>query len=320
MRAGRIGRVGALLAGIVVASAGLAAEADVEVVKRGTATLMQSEIDARLDEVPTTQRAGLMDSPERIDAVLSQLLLLEQLAAEAIDEGLESDPRLARQLALVRNRLLAQFKLEKIREAAARQVDGEALARERYAANPQAFKNEEIRAVRHLLVSTEDRSDADALALAEKAQARIAAGESLADLARELSDDKGSRESGGLIENIPRGRTDPAFEDATFALANPGDITPAPVKSRFGYHLIELVSVTPESVKPYAEVREALVAEVTAAAIDRIVKNHVDNLGSLPIEAEPARIEALRTRYGVREALPADAPANAPGQANATPR
>jgi parvulin-like peptidyl-prolyl isomerase len=301
------GAAGALLIAVASTPASASDADDPVVVRRGSAELRLSEIDARLDEVPADRRAGLMDSPERIDAMLNQLLLLEQLANEAIEEGLQTDPRLQRQLDLVRNRLLAQFRLEQLREKAAASTDFESLARERYLANKSSYTVPATRTVRHVLVSTEGRSEAEARAIIDALAARIAAGESLADVARDRSDDVASRANGGLIADIPPGTTDPEFERAMDALAAPGDRTPSPVRSKYGWHLIELVSINPGRQKSYEEVREQILAEVRNAAVEKQVRSHTDQLNNLPLDADPDLVASLRSRYKPAEATPAPA-------------
>jgi len=313
-----------LLAGAVASAAPPAAapasDADRVVARRGTATVTLAEVDARLEEVPLDRRAGFMNSPERIETTLSQLLLTEQLANEAIAAGLDKDPRLAPMLDLLEKRLLSNLLLEHLRKQASADVDATNLARERYLADRSRFVEPETRTVRHVLVATRDRSDAEAAALAEELNRRIAAGESLADVATELSDDAGSKAVGGLIADIPRGRTDPAFELATFALARPGDRTPKPIKSQFGYHLVELVSIKPERQRPFEEVREQLEAEALASAVDTKLRAYSDGLNSQPIQADPNVVASLRERYGSVAPLPAEAPANDPSQASAGQR
>lgn len=311
------GAAGALFLAVASMPALASGSDDPVVVRRGTAELSLSEIDARVDEVPPDRRAGLMDSPERIDAMLNQLLLLEQLANEAVDEGLEKDPRLQRQLDLVRHRLLAQFRLEQLREKAAAGTDFESLARERYLANKGQYTVPETRTVRHLLVSTGGRSEAEARTAIDAVGRRLAAGESLADVARDSSDDHGTREAGGLLADIPPGTTDPNFERAMLALAAPGDRTPEPVRSQYGWHYIELVSINPGRQKPYEEVREQILAELRNAAVEKQVRAYTDQLNSLPLDADPALVASLRSRYKTDDAKPAGgtaspAPAAAP--------
>ena len=66
--------------------------------------------------------------------------------------------------------------------------------------------------MRHLLIGTADRTEAEAMALAQKLRARIVAGEKLSTLARTLSDDPGSRERGGDLGWIRPGATVPDSE------------------------------------------------------------------------------------------------------------
>jgi peptidyl-prolyl cis-trans isomerase C len=296
------------------------ADGDVVVARRGSAEVTLAEVDARMEELPVDQRAGFMNSPERIDTTLQQLLLTEQLADAAVEAGLDRDPRLAAQLELLRKRLLSGLQMEHMRKQAQAGVDVTAIARERYAADRGRFVEPETRSVRHVLVSTSKRTDAEATARVAELQRRLAAGETLAALAAELSDDEGSRSGGGLIADIPRGRTDPAFEEATFALRTPGEVTPAPVQSQFGFHLIELVSVKPERQRAFEEVRAELEAAALEQVVDGKLRAYSDGLNGLPIEADPDVVESLRTRYGAVQPLPADAPANDPSQAAAQQR
>lgn len=82
--------------------------------------------------------------------------------------------------------------------------------------------------------------DAKALAEANKTIERLRKGEDFSKLARELSEDPGSRDSGGDIGFMKRGELDPAYEKAALNLES-GRFTQGPVRSRFGWHVIELV-------------------------------------------------------------------------------
>lgn len=84
-----------------------------------------------------------------------------------------------------------------------------------------------------------ERTDAEALALAEELRQRILAGEDFAELAREYSDDTGSGAEGGDLDWFGRGAMVPPFEEAAFTL-DVGEIS-EPIKSQFGYHIIEVM-------------------------------------------------------------------------------
>lgn len=66
---------------------------------------------------------------------------------------------------------------------------------------------------------------------------RLKKGESFANLARELSVDRGSGKKGGDLGLFGRGVMVKPFEDVAFKL-NKGEIS-QPVKTEFGYHIIK---------------------------------------------------------------------------------
>lgn len=87
---------------------------------------------------------------------------------------------------------------------------------------------------RHILVADE----ATALSIIE----RLKKGEDFAALAMKLSTDTGSAAKGGDLGWFGPGAMIPEFETAAFALQKPGDYTLKPVKSQFGYHIIQLIA------------------------------------------------------------------------------
>ena len=147
--------------------------------------------------------------------------------------------------------------------------DFEALAKERY----KISKNEiapvpEIRESSHiLLLCTEDcegETETETVASLKALKDRILEGESFADLAVEFSQDPGSKTRGGRLSNgIARNaeNVDQSFRDALFELEKVGDISDV-VRSRFGFHILKLESVTPSRERSFDEVRPALVAEI----------------------------------------------------------
>lgn len=89
-------------------------------------------------------------------------------------------------------------------------------------------------AARHILVSDE--------ALCQDLKNRLEAGESFADLAREHSRCPSGRQGGELGEFGP-GQMVKEFDQVVFS-ANVGEVQ-GPVKTQFGYHLVEVTSRTP---------------------------------------------------------------------------
>jgi peptidyl-prolyl cis-trans isomerase C len=88
---------------------------------------------------------------------------------------------------------------------------------------------DQVRA-RHILVNTQQE--------ANDVKARLAKGEDFAALAKELSQDPGSKDSGGDLGFFPRGMMDPTFENAVFSL-NTNDISI--VQTDYGYHVVQVL-------------------------------------------------------------------------------
>ena len=82
----------------------------------------------------------------------------------------------------------------------------------------------------HILV----KKQSEALEILE----RLKKGESFTNLARDLSVDKGSAKRGGDLGLFGRGMMVKPFEEAAFKLKK-GEITPEPVRTEFGYHIIK---------------------------------------------------------------------------------
>ena len=135
-----------------------------------------------------------------------------------------------------------------------------------YSQNQYRFEQPERVRLRHILFMPEDESEEQsdvALGAAEGILQQLRDGADFAEMAKEHSDDPGNADRGGDLGWVSRGMMDPAFEEAGFAL-QVGGMTPAPVKSQFGYHLIRLDERQTGSVKPLSEVREVIRGDLQA--------------------------------------------------------
>ncbi|MDQ4120303.1 MAG: peptidyl-prolyl cis-trans isomerase [Acidobacteriota bacterium] len=81
---------------------------------------------------------------------------------------------------------------------------------------------------------------------AEQVLARAKAGEDFGKLAKEFSEDPGSKDKGGLYENVKKGQMVPEFEKAALALEN-GKVAENLVESNYGYHIIKLENKSGET-------------------------------------------------------------------------
>jgi parvulin-like peptidyl-prolyl isomerase len=126
-----------------------------------------------------------------------------------------------------------------------------------YAENKKSqYEIAESRDVRHILVKTKAEAD--------KIYAEIKAGGDFAALAKKYSLDTGSKANGGKL-TITRGQTVPAFDSAAFLLTT--NQVSRPVKTQFGYHVIQPISaIRPGSVTPLKDVKAKIKASLVEKA------------------------------------------------------
>ncbi|UXI00481.1 peptidylprolyl isomerase [Photobacterium sp. TY1-4] len=133
----------------------------------------------------------------------------------------------------------------------------EAEAKTYYDEHRNKYATAEQRKASHILIQGDSE---EAKAKAEALLAQLKQGDDFAELAKTASDDTFSGQDGGQLDWFERGVMDPAFENAAFALS-PGEISEL-VQSSFGFHIIKLDDVKTSEVKPFAEVREEILADL----------------------------------------------------------
>src|SRR5215469_9271863 len=142
----------------------------------------------------------------------------------------------------------------------------EARVRAAYEQHPDRYHQHEQVHARHILFKlAKDAPPAQVEATRKKAEAareRLASGADFAALARELSDDPGSKDKGGDLGFFPRGQMVPAFDQAAFSL-EPGKLS-EPVRTDFGFHLLRVEERRPAEDRTYEQVREELARELLA--------------------------------------------------------
>ncbi len=121
-----------------------------------------------------------------------------------------------------------------------------------------AYAEDKTASVRHILLMTQGKNDAEKAEVKKKMQdllKRAKAGENFAALAKEYTEDPGSKDSGGLYENFPRGHMVKPFEDAAFNVPV-GELSDV-VETQYGYHILQVVNREKEK-RPFAEVKTEL--------------------------------------------------------------
>lgn len=114
---------------------------------------------------------------------------------------------------------------------------------------------EEVHA-RHILLSTKDKDEQAVKKQAEDLVVELRGGADFAALARQFSEDPGSKENGGDLGFFQRGRMVPEFEHTAFA-QEVNQISD-PVKTQFGYHIIQTLEKRAGYTMDFALVKEQI--------------------------------------------------------------
>ena len=193
---------------------------------------------------------------------LDNLVTKKMLVKTAKESGVKEDQEMRRRIEEFKNELiLGKYLREKLEHI--KVTDQEAKAY--YDKHKREFTTpKEVRA-RHILVKTKEK--------AEKIYKDLKKGADFTKLAKEYSIDKASAEKGGELGFFTRADMVKPFSDAAFSM-KPGEIS-QPVKTPFGYHVIQVEEVKPPQQKAFKDVKEEikkqLFQEKQQKAFDKLV-------------------------------------------------
>lgn len=195
-----------------------------------------------------------------------------------------------------------EYRLPEQREAAYLLVDpallaakvpaDEAAQRAYYQEHKEEFTQPEQVHARHILVKTEGRSDAEAQQILEGARARLAKGEDFAALARELSDEPAAKTSGGDLGFFSREQMVQPFSEAAFG-AQPNTLA-GPVKTEFGWHLIQVLEKRPAGTQPFEQVRPMIAQRLSADRTAEMAEAKARELAERLARDKPENAEAIK--------------------------
>ncbi len=148
-------------------------------------------------------------------------------------------------------------------------------AKKFYDENPSKFEQPEQVRASHILIGTRDAATGNELSeelkkaklkQIEDLRKRAVAGEDFAKLAKEFSEDPGSKDNGGEY-TFGRGRMVPEFEAAAFSL-NTNQVSDV-VTTPYGYHIIKLSEKIPAKMVAFSEVSEDLKEALRAQELQK---------------------------------------------------
>jgi len=126
----------------------------------------------------------------------------------------------------------------------------------------KAYGEDKTASVRHILLLTQGKNEQEKTEARKKIEdilAKAKAGEDFAALAKQFSEDPGSKDNGGFYQDFARGAMVKPFEDAAFSVPV-GQISGI-VETAYGYHILQVVDRKKET-RPLTEVRAEIEARI----------------------------------------------------------
>lgn len=231
----------------------LAHAADPVVARVNGFEIKQSDLDFAASEVGP--RLGSV-RPEDRKRILMQFMIENELFAGAgEEEKLDESDTFDKRAAYHRRRALRDAFFDKNVRGA---VD-DAEAKKVFEENISKVKPEQEISARHILVNTEDE--------AKEVKAQLEGGTDFAKLAAEKSKDKNAE--GGSLGFFSRGQMLKPFEDAAFAL-DVGKLS-EPVKTSFGWHIIEVQEKRDQKLPSFDDVKDPIISQLVVRKAQSVV-------------------------------------------------
>lgn len=206
--------------------------------------ITSDEFKKELDNLPPYLKS-MADSVEGRKEMLETMVIRELILQEAAKEKIEDSQLVKDKLAELKKRLVVEAFLKKKVEEQANLSDAE--LQKFYDENKDKFKHGDQIKASHILVKDE--------AQVKEVQAALQKGDKFEDVAKKYSVDSAASK-GGDLGWFGKGSMLPEFEKAAFAL-NEGQVS-APVKTKFGVHIIKLTGKRAAGVMPFADVKDQI--------------------------------------------------------------
>jgi parvulin-like peptidyl-prolyl isomerase len=204
------------------------------------------------------QRAQFAEEAEKRDIDVSDKQVdkrLDQLVQQFFDGNKKRYEKQLKDNGVTEDQVRSDIEAQLIQEELFKDVTkdvkvSDAEARKYYKENTDQYQTPAQRDIRHILVKKNQQ------ALANNLAAQLRSGASFPKLARQHSQDPGSKKQGGRLE-ISKGQTVAPFDKVAFSLAR--NKISAPVKTQFGWHVIEALSaVKPAKTTPLKDVKSSI--------------------------------------------------------------
>lgn len=240
--------------------------------KQGKVTVDElKELAARVTGDKDVQLSKL-DANTR-EALVHEIVVRKLVEKEARKVGIAKEPEVKDAIRNFSNQLISQ---EFLAKQASNAVTEEKI-KARYEDLSKELAGKEEFKVRHILLKDE--------VTAEDIRNKLTSGQNFEALAKQYSQDAGTRNVGGDVGYFVPGQLNKDFEKATQNLKK-GEIS-QPVQTPFGWHIIELVDRRPAKPAPYAQAKDLIAGQLKAAYIQDYLKQLVAQ-AAISVTVSPA--------------------------------
>jgi parvulin-like peptidyl-prolyl isomerase len=232
--------------------------------KIGGTEVTTTELRAYVETLPASDQAALAKDPSLLSQVVRTYLARQAVRKEAQLKKFDQQPAVKAQLDRVRDEAVTELYLQSV----SRPPDGypsDAEVQAAYDANRKAFEVPKQYQLAQVFLAAA-RGDREAEERGKKkldeVQRRLKQKADFAAVARELSEEKDAAQRSGEIGWLAEEQMVPGIRATAVGLGK-GAVS-EPVRLDDGWHVLKLLDTRPPSVRPLAEVRETLVAELRA--------------------------------------------------------
>jgi peptidyl-prolyl cis-trans isomerase C len=220
------------------------------------APIRTSDLSLAAESLPPQARS--LPPQQLYPMLLDQLIDARALLEAARRQGLDKDPDVQRAVQAAQDRALETALLNKV----VRPQVTDAAVKARFDQDNAGKSGEPEIHARHILVADE--------ATAKKITADLKKGGDFAALSKQYSKDPGASAQGGDLGFFKKADMVPEFSAAAFTLKD-GEITPVPVHTQFGWHVIQVIEHRTSQPPAYEDVRDQLRQQMVQAAVQKEV-------------------------------------------------
>jgi len=223
----------------------------------GSETIYKEDVDAELRDLPSHLQHLVQNNSAR-QQVLKTLIRRSVLSQQAFALGLDQDALVHRRINRSRDSIMIEvlrdWELSQLPTPSPEDIE------KYYKLHISHFTTPEQIHARHILV----RQKSEALDILKELKRHK---DDFASLAAHHSIDDSNKSRGGDLNWFPHGIMVPSFEKVAFALKNTGDIS-KPVKTQYGWHIIELLGKRPAYKQTLEEAKEEILQILRQQALD----------------------------------------------------